>query len=113
MPRVEDYRFGRLVVDGQEHTKDVIVLPDRVVGNWWRRDGHSLVIEDLDEVLDELPERLIVGCGAYGRLHPEPDALTALKQRGIEVEVLETEDAVRRYGELDERDTAAALHLTC
>ena len=36
----------------------------RVVSNWWRRDGHSLVLEDLEEVLDELPERLIVGMGA-------------------------------------------------
>ncbi len=24
-------------------TPDVIVLPDRVLGDWWRRDGHSLV----------------------------------------------------------------------
>jgi hypothetical protein len=36
-----------------------------------------------------------------------------LARRGIDVEVLQTADAVRRYGELDERCTAAALHLTC
>ena len=36
-----------------------------------------------------------------------------LERRGIEVEVLQTDDAVRRYGDLDERRTAAALHLTC
>jgi hypothetical protein len=29
------------------------------------------------------------------------------------VEILQTADAVRRYGDLDERNTAAALHLTC
>jgi hypothetical protein len=34
MARLEDYSFGRLTVDGQEHTRDLIVLPDRVVGDW-------------------------------------------------------------------------------
>jgi hypothetical protein len=113
MPRLEDYSFGRLVIDGDEHRRDVIVLPGRVLRDWWRRDGHSLHIEDLDDVLDELPPTLIVGCGAHGRLTPDAGALRTLADRGIEVEVLRTDDAVRRYGELDESHTAAALHLTC
>jgi hypothetical protein len=113
MARLEDYSFGRIVVDGREHTRDLIVLPDRVVPDWWRREGHSLVIEDLEDVQDELPDRLIVGCGAYGQLQPHPAVLDALRERGIEVETLPTAKAVRRYGELDERRTAAALHLTC
>ena len=113
MARLEDYSFGRLVVDGEEHTRDLIVLPDRVVFNWWRREGHSLVMEDLEQVQDELPERLIVGCGAHGQLRPHAAVLEALRERGIEVETLHTAEAVRRYGESDERRTAAALHLTC
>jgi len=76
--RLENYSFGRLKVDGSEQTRDLIVLPDRVVTNWWRRDGHSLAMEDLDEVLDDLPERLILGVGAYGRLHPDPDVISEL-----------------------------------
>lgn len=113
MATLEQYSFGRLVVDGREHTRDVIVLPDRVLANWWRRDGHSLQIEDLEDVLEHLPEHLIVGCGARGQLKPDPGALATLAERGVRVEVLRTRDAVRRYGELDERATAAALHLTC
>jgi hypothetical protein len=111
--RLEDYEFGRLVVDGEEHHRDVIVLPTRVVGNWWRTDGHSLVLDDLDAVIDELPERLVVGTGHDGRMRPDPGALDALRDRGVEVEVLRTGDAVRRYGELDPAVAAAALHLTC
>jgi hypothetical protein len=111
--RLEDYSFGRLLVDGREERRDVIVLPDRVVREWWRRDGHSLALDDLSDVLDELPERLVVGTGAQGQLRPDPRALDALRARGIEVEVLPTAEAVRRYIELDPRRTAAALHLTC
>jgi hypothetical protein len=113
MARLKDYRFGRLTVDGQEHTRDLIVLPDRVVAGWWRREGHSLAMEDLDDVLDELPPRLVLGVGAYGRLHPDAAVIAELERRGVEVECLPTDAAVRRYGELDERRTAAALHLTC
>jgi hypothetical protein len=113
MARLRDYSFGRIVVDGEEHDRDLIVLPDRVVANWWRREGHSLTLEDLSEVKDELPEKLILGTGAQGRLRPPDAVLAELERRGIEVEVLHTGDAVRRYGELDERRTAAALHLTC
>jgi hypothetical protein len=111
--RLEDYSFGRVIVDGSEQTGDLIVLPDRVVTNWWRREGHSLALEDLEEVLERLPERLIVGVGAYGRLRPDPAVMAELERRGVTVECLHTDAAVRRYGELDERSTAAALHLTC
>ena len=113
MPMLEDYSFGTVRVDGEEHTRDLIVLPDRVVPDWWRRDGHSLAMEDLDDVIEELPERLILGCGAHGRLEPPPVVLEQLRARGVEVEAMPTAEAVRRYGELDPERTAAALHLTC
>ena len=113
MARIEGYRFGRVLVDGEEQTKDVIVLPECVLTNWWRAEGHGLVLADLEEVLEELPAHLIVGTGAFGQLRPDPKTFDELRERGVEVEALPTEEAVRRYGELDPGRTAAALHLTC
>lgn len=113
MAKLEDYRFGRVVIDGDAETRDVIVLPGRVVRSWWRQEGHRLVREDLNEVLEELPERLLIGTGAYGRMEPDAGLLDELRGRGITVEVMPTGEAVRRYAELDPRRTAVALHLTC
>lgn len=113
MARLEDYSFGRIVADGREQTRDLIVLPDRVVTDWWRREGHSLAMEDLEQVENELPETLILGTGAHGRLRPPRAVIEELERRGIRVEALPTDEAVRRYGELDARHAAAALHLTC
>jgi hypothetical protein len=113
MARLENYSFGRLSVDGTEETRDVIVLPERVVRNWWRRDGHALVLADLEAVLEELPARLIVGTGAHGRMKPDPATLANLRERGVEVDVLPTDEAVDRYASLNPAETAAALHLTC
>jgi hypothetical protein len=113
MPEIDGYGFGRVTIDGREETRDVIVLPERVVRGWWREEGHGLVLADLDEVLDELPECLLVGTGAYGRMRPDPGTLEALRARGVDVEVLPTPEAIKRYAQLDPRKTAAALHLTC
>ena len=113
MGRIAGYRFGRVTVDGREVTRDVIVLPDRVVENWWRRDGHALAWVDLEDVVDELPSRLVVGTGADQRMQPDPNVLDLLKERGVEVECLPTDLAVARFAELDPGKTAAALHLTC
>jgi hypothetical protein len=113
MARIDHYEFGRIVVDGREETKDLIILPDRVVRNWWRQDGHALVLGDLAEVQDELPAHLVVGTGADGRMRPDPDTIQQLQERGVTVETLPTSQAVRRFGQLDPARAAAALHLTC
>jgi hypothetical protein len=113
MARIGGYRFGHLTVDGRELTRDMIVLPGRVIENWWRREGHELVWDDLDAVAAELPDRLVVGTGADERMRPDPATLDRLRARGVDVECLPTDRAVARYAELDPATTAAALHLTC
>jgi hypothetical protein len=113
MTRIDHYEFGRIVIDGREETRDLIILPDRVVRDWWRQEGHALVVDDLGEVLDELATHLVVGTGAAGRMQPDPDMIQQLQDRGVTVEALPTSQAVRRFAERDPASTAAALHLTC
>jgi hypothetical protein len=113
MTRIDRYEFGRIIIDGREETRDLIILPDRVVRNWWRQHGHALVLDDLVEILDELPPHLVVGTGGNGRMRPDPDTIQQLQECGVAVETLPTGQAVRRFGELDPARAAAALHLTC
>ncbi|MDF2747244.1 MAG: hypothetical protein K0S98_1530 [Propionibacteriaceae bacterium] len=75
MPTLEGYRFGHLIVDGKEQTRDVIVLPERMITNWWRIEGHRLVLEDLDDVRQDLPAHLVIGTGAHGQCAPIPRRL--------------------------------------
>lgn len=55
------YSFGSITINGETYAHDVLVFLERVKANWWRKEGHTLSIEDLDEVLSERPEFLIVG----------------------------------------------------
>jgi hypothetical protein len=113
-PQIEAYRFGRIVVDAQEHTKDLIILPDRIVEGWWRREGHKLLPEDLEPALAARPEVLIVGKGAYGRVRIAPETQQALQDADIELIAQSTKKACQTYNRLRlQRRVAAALHLSC
>ncbi len=113
-PRIEHYRFGVITVDGQRHTRDLIILPDRVIAGWWRQEGHVLHPGDLTVVFEAAPEVLVVGTGAYGMMRVTEETHRALEAAGIRLIAAPTAEAVKTYNELRERErVAAALHLTC
>ena len=113
-PSIDSYRFGRLVVDGKPHTKDVIILPDKVIAGWWRSEGHTLLPSDLEEVFAARPDLLIVGQGAYRRMSVTDEVKQSLQQADIELIAKSTKDACETYNQYkDQRAVAAALHLTC
>lgn len=113
-PEIQAYRFGRIMIDDVVYTRDVIIFPDRVRPNWWRRAGHNLAIEDLGEVLEGDPEVIILGRGAFGRMKVPDDVRKWIAERGIELLVFRTEGARMAYNELRERRRViAALHLSC
>jgi hypothetical protein len=113
-PKIESYRFGHVVVDGESHDRDLIVLPHGTLGGWWRREGHVLHPDDLEAVFEAAPEVLVVGQGAYGRMAVARETERALDEAQIELVAQPTEKACQTYNQLRaERAVAAALHLTC
>jgi hypothetical protein len=113
-PHIDTYQFGKIVIDGQEHTKDVILLPDRVIGGWWRQESHVLRLSDLEEVLIVDLQELVIGKGAFNRIRITSDVEEALSDIGIELIALPTKEACQEYNRRSQaRKVAAALHLTC
>lgn len=113
-PKIDSYRFGRIVVDGQAYQRDVILLPDQVISDWWRQEGHALRAADLQAVIAARPQVLVVGQGAFSQMRVTSEARQALQEAGIELLALPTEQACQAYNELrQEKAAGAALHLTC
>ena len=113
-PHIDSYRFGHIVVDGRAYSKDMIILPDRIIANWWRKEGHTLHPEDLEEVLAARPDLLVVGQGAHGRMRITAEASKSLELAEIALVAEPTEQACRTYSQLrGQQAVAAALHLTC
>jgi hypothetical protein len=113
-PLIDSYHFGNIVINGISYSKDVILLPDRVISNWWRNEGHLLSISDLTDVLAAKPQALIVGQGAFCRMQLAEELEAVLRIEGIELIVLPTSEACQEYNRLSQDGKcAAALHLTC
>jgi hypothetical protein len=113
-PHIDNYQFGKIVIDGQVHTKDVILLPDRVIGGWWRQEGHVLRLSDLEEILKVDLQELVIGKGAFNRMRITSDVEEALPNIGIKLIALPTKEACQEYNRRSQaRKVAAALHLTC
>jgi hypothetical protein len=109
------YNFGSIDVEGNNYTSDVIILPAIVKDGWWRKQGHSLAVEDLKEVIAAKPEILVVGTGYYGRMQIPDDTKSYINAQGIELIEAPTSRAVAEFNKLQKRcaNIVAALHLTC
>ena len=111
---IDSYQFGQISVGGKQYTSDVIVFPDRVEDNWWRRSSHQLCLEDIAEVMAENLEVLIVGTGASGLVKVLTEVQQVADAQGIELIVEATDKACRTYNRLfRSQRVVAALHLTC
>lgn len=113
--KVETYEFGRISVAGRSYTSDVIISPEKVRDGWWRKEGHRLHREDLDDVLAAEPDVVVIGTGYYGNMAVPAETRAFLESKGIEVRVAKTNEAVREFNQLQQRAAkiVAALHLTC
>ena len=112
--RVEDYGFGRIVIDGRTYTSDVIVYPDKVDPTWWRKEGHLLQKADLSDVLAASPAVVVIGTGNWGVMKVPEDTIRFLQSKGIRVVAEKTAQAVKRFNEESEKEkTVGAFHLTC
>ncbi len=119
MNPIASYAFGRMAVNDQIFTSDLIIFPDgRIQNNWIRHSGHVLVLADLDALIQEKPDLIIAGTGAHGRMTLAPGLKTALTNMGIEVQAMPTDRAVARFNHTLEHQTrarqiSACFHLTC
>lgn len=113
--QIEDYRFGRIVIDGKTYTSDVIVFPEHVKSNWWRKEGHRLHPADLEDVIQTNPKVLVVGTGHAGLMRVPPETEEYLEEQGIELKAERTAAACQTYNQLSQagEKVVAALHLTC
>ncbi len=105
-----------MVIEGKAYTSDLIIYPERINPSWWRKEGHSLAIEDLEDIIKERPDILIIGTGYHGAMKVPEKIIESLKSSGIKVIVERTEKAVEIYNKMKidkSKKIAGAFHLTC
>jgi len=114
---IESYEFGAMVINGKRYTSDIIVLPERVIDGWWRKEGHKVYIEDLEEILKQepKPEVLVLGTGYYGLVEIPRAVENTLKSHGIELVAQPTREACQTFNKIlkSNKLVVGAFHITC
>jgi len=113
--KIDFYKFGHIIIKGQEYTSDVIIFHDRVDARWSRKEEHRLQPGDITSVLSAQPDILIVGTGYAGVLSVPKEIIAYIASQGIEVKVEKTPAAIDLYNSLlgQKHYAIAALHITC
>lgn len=112
---IEDYTPGRMTVDGEKHKRDLKIIGDWIVPEWWREKDHRLNVGDVEDILNAVPEVLVVETGYAGNMRVEETLRSRLQQDGIEIISEKTGDAVKTFNDLlaKGKDVAGPFHLTC
>lgn len=110
-------RFGRLKVDGEKYTKDVVL--DQGLLRQRKKKPSREFREQFDHtpvsLKEEIPwecKRLVIGTGMLGRLPVMDEVRTEARRRGVELVVCLTAEAVLLLQE-NSAQTNAILHVTC
>jgi len=112
---IEAYSFGSLTFAGKRYDKDLKILRGEIRAGWWRKNGHRVDVDDLQDILEAGPEILVVGMGAYGLMKVSGPLEKALEEKNIQLIAQPSGEAARTFNKLleDGRDVAGAFHLTC
>ncbi len=115
MVHVDQYEFGRIVINGTPYTRDVKIAGGQIKPDWWRQEGHFCQLVDLPE-LGEKWDAVVIGTGKYGRMIVAPEVLQELKNLKIPYFIDITEKAVEEFNRLTIQKpnrVLGAFHLTC
>lgn len=110
---VEKYDFGKIKIDGKIYSHDLIIFSDGIK-DWWRDNSHWIYLDDIKEILEKQPKKIIFGTGYSGLMNVPEEIRKILEKSGIEVIIEPTKKACDTYNKLSkEEGIVAAFHLTC
>ncbi|HVP69420.1 MAG TPA: MTH938/NDUFAF3 family protein [Anaeromyxobacteraceae bacterium] len=115
--RLEDFKFGRIRIDGVTYKHDVVIQRGHVRKRRKKpskryRDlfGHTPV--SVDEAIPWRCRQLIIGTGESGALPVMEEVKLEAKRRHVELVIQPTAQAIETL-KRNEEGTCAILHVTC
>jgi hypothetical protein len=117
-PRVVALAWGKIEVEGGGTFRDAKLFPGGAREWDWHETGteHTPGIQptDVRELLDHGATAVVLSQGMLKRLRICPETIQLLKQQGVSVHMLPTQDAVDLYNHLRKMEQVAGLfHTTC
>jgi len=97
---IEKYTSGRIIINNKTYHQDLKIIQGRVVDNWWRKTGHLVDVNDMDDVLNALPDIIVIGTGYAENMRVSEDLTSEIRQRDIKLVAEDTYKAVQTFNDL-------------
>ena len=112
---ITDFSFGRIVANGQTYTNDIKIVRDTLVPDWWRKNGHRVEIEDVQDALDTELEVLVIGKGQPGYMQAAHTLRQHLAERNITLIEAPTARAIETFNRLykEGKKVCGGFHVGC
>ena len=113
---IDNYRFGRMTIQGEIFTSDLVVTNEGVASDWRRKKGHLLQVEDLTTIIQGRgPGDLVVGTGQLGLMKVHGGVKSYLEENGWTFVAEPTDRAMRVYNRLIlvKPNVVGVFHITC
>ncbi len=118
-PIIQQAAWGKIDIEGFDRPfRDAKVYPGGACEWDWRETGTHHVPgiqpQDVKGLLDYNPSIIILSKGFWQRLQVKQETEQLIKDRGIELHILETGEAVTQYNQFAREECVAGLfHSTC
>ena len=111
---IQSYSFGEIVIDGKRYKSDVKIIDGKVIPDWWRKEGHSIFKQDVEDIIAAKPDILIIGTGSYGVMKIPEQFRELMNSLNIELMAAKTDEACKLFNKLSaEKRVCFGAHLTC
>ena len=110
-----EFSFGRIVVDGLICNNDIKIVRGELVPDWWRKSGHTVEAEDVQDILDSDSTILVIGTGQPGYMKVADTLRLYLQKSNIKLIVEQTSEAIRTFCRLMQEGerVSGGFHVGC
>ena len=110
LPRIKKVEFGKVHINNDVVTEDFLL---HAGGFEAVEKTNSIGDRDLDRMLLHDPHAVIFGAGFKGKMKVPDSIVAAAKKSGVDIHVLQTPDALKKFHELarDGKKVVAHIHV--
>ena len=112
---IDKFSFGTITVDSQIYNSDIKIINGTVVPDWWRTSGHTVDVDDIQDILQAKPDIVVIGKGDPGQMRVTETLKEHTANHGITLIVENTSEARNTFNRLcrEGRNIAGGFHVGC
>ena len=113
LPKIQKVEFGNIVINGEAHTEnDIVLFWDKVEK---KEKSHHMTLEHFQDIMLKEPDVVIFGTGFNDMVKIDTRILHEAEKQGVDVIFKKTPKALEEFTKISRQSkkVAAVIHITC